>query len=48
MNTLNQHKLYLLGSDEKISELSNKESAVILAVSDSHGRPEILKTILEA
>lgn len=47
MNTLNQHKLYLLGSDEKISELSNKESAVILAVSDSHGRLEILKTILK-
>lgn len=47
MNSLNQHILNLLGSDEKIAELANKESATILAVSDSHGRPEMLKVILQ-
>lgn len=47
MNELKQHKLYLLGSDDAVSELSKKECATILAVSDSHSRPEILNAVLK-
>lgn len=47
MNELKQHKLFLLGSNEAVDALAKKDCATILAVSDSHGRPEILKTILK-
>lgn len=47
MNSLIQNKAFLLGSPEAISELAKKEKAKILAVSDSHGRPEMLRKILE-
>lgn len=47
MNSLEQHKLFLIGSDKEITKLSKKENAVILAVSDSHNRKEILNRILD-
>lgn len=48
MNSLLQTASLLIGSEEAITELSQKENAVILAVSDSHGQPERLKQILLA
>lgn len=47
MNSLLQTKNYLIGSDDAVDELAHKDSAVILAVSDCHGRSEMLKTIVE-
>lgn len=46
MNLLQQTKSFLTGSEDDINSLAKKESAVILAVSDSHGRSEVLKQIL--
>lgn len=37
---------FALGDSQKISELSEKSSAKILVVSDSHGKPWIFKSIL--
>lgn len=47
MNSLKQTNSYLIGSDSAVSELAKKESAVILAISDSHGKFEALKNIVE-
>lgn len=47
MNLLIQTKNLLIGSDEAVSHLEQKENAVILAVSDSHENPSIIKKILE-
>lgn len=47
MNTLKQHKLFLLGSDNAVDALAKKECATILAISDSHGQTDILKAILK-
>ena len=47
MNLLIQTKNLLIGSDEDAARLEQKDSAVILAVSDSHGNPSVIKKILE-
>lgn len=47
MNALTQHKLLLLGSEQDVENLAKKDSATILAISDSHGRPELLNIILD-
>ena len=38
---------FAIGSQDAIKALAKKESASLLVLSDSHGRPELLKTIVE-
>lgn len=46
MNELTQHKLFLLGSEKSIHDLSIKSCATILTISDSHGNSDILNSIV--
>lgn len=47
MNTLRQNENYLLGSEESIKALAEKETSSILLVSDSHGALFVLTSILK-
>lgn len=46
MNNLKQLPNYLLGAETACAELAKKKSARILVVSDSHGQPQLLHTII--
>lgn len=49
MNSCTQHESLLIGSDKAIKSLSQKDSALILVISDSHGDASAIeKVILES
>ena len=48
MNNFTQDNLTnLIGQNKDIENLANKEKARILVVSDSHGHPSVLKSIVQ-
>ena len=47
MNALVQQECLLLGSEEAIEELENKESARLLVLADSHGEYKLVESIIK-